>query len=294
MPFVGTRSLCAIGSPNSGPGRSPRASRASFSCASSSARSAVSVMIALTVGLTRSICARCARRTSVTETSRWRMRCASSTAVRKHRSLMAPDLTPGPAPWSTELKWWADRADAAHSCGASASAPPFAIRALQLVSRFGPRTRAWRRRLWHDVCYVRRRAAPRRPPALSAVALVTALFYVVRRVDAERGGCGERHSGSDLRHGAGHAGAGVAKRDRPAARGRRDGHGDGARGDRQSARWRVARRRANGSAHALVARACAPHGARWVLAARRRSVSGRRAAAAARVRPGDPWLLNRA
>src|SRR5207249_77670 len=86
MPRVGTRSLCATGSPKSGPAAWPRASAASFSRASASARAAVRVTIAFTFGLTRSICARCAWTTSVTETSRARMRRASSTAVEKQRS----------------------------------------------------------------------------------------------------------------------------------------------------------------------------------------------------------------
>ncbi len=94
MPFVGTRSLWAIGRPKSGPGASPRASAVSFPAASSSARSAVRVTIAFTLGFTRSICARCARTTSVTDTWRRRMRSANSTAVRKQRSLMALDVTP--------------------------------------------------------------------------------------------------------------------------------------------------------------------------------------------------------
>src|SRR5262249_48433439 len=47
--------------------------------------------MAFTPGLTRSICARCAWTTSVTETSRARMRRASSIAVEKQRSvLMGP------------------------------------------------------------------------------------------------------------------------------------------------------------------------------------------------------------
>src|SRR5262245_63472378 len=88
MPRVGTRSLCATGRPNSGPAASPRASAASFARASSSARAAVSVTIALTFGLTRSIWARCAWTTSVTDTSRARIRRASSVAVRKQRSVL--------------------------------------------------------------------------------------------------------------------------------------------------------------------------------------------------------------
>src|SRR5262245_13858044 len=92
MPRVGTRSLWATGRPNSGPAASPRASAASFARASSSARSAVSVTIAFTFGLTRSIWVRCAWTTSVTETSRARMRRASSAAVRKQTSVLTGAL----------------------------------------------------------------------------------------------------------------------------------------------------------------------------------------------------------
>src|SRR5258707_794018 len=78
-----------MGRPKSGPGASRRASAASFCFASASARSAVRVTIALTFGFTCSICARCARTTSMTDTWRRRMRSANSTAVRKQRSFMA-------------------------------------------------------------------------------------------------------------------------------------------------------------------------------------------------------------
>ena len=68
-------------------GRAARERRV-LSRASASARSAVSVTIAFTFGFTRAICARCAWTTSVTDTSRARIRRASSTAVEKQRSLL--------------------------------------------------------------------------------------------------------------------------------------------------------------------------------------------------------------
>ena len=64
IPAVRWLSLCAIGSPCSGPANSPRAARSSSSVARSRARSAVSVTIAFTDGLVASIRARCASSTS--------------------------------------------------------------------------------------------------------------------------------------------------------------------------------------------------------------------------------------
>ena len=83
MPFVSTRSLCAIGSPCSKPTSAARAKRSSAARAPSIARSGRSVTIALTFGLTRSICLRCASITSRAETSLLRMSRASSVAVKK-------------------------------------------------------------------------------------------------------------------------------------------------------------------------------------------------------------------
>lgn len=70
MPAVSCRSLCATGSPCSGPTGSPAAIRSSASDACSSAWSATSVTIAFTAGLTRSIRSRWAVTTSRAEISR--------------------------------------------------------------------------------------------------------------------------------------------------------------------------------------------------------------------------------
>ena len=58
MPRVSIRSLCATGSPCSGPNFSLRACISSAFAAASAAISATSVTMALTFGFTRSICFR--------------------------------------------------------------------------------------------------------------------------------------------------------------------------------------------------------------------------------------------
>ena len=87
IPFVQVRSLCATGSPCSGPSASPRATAASAASASRRAASGSSVTMALTAGLTSSMRARCASSTSTAEISRAAIARASSAAVRKQRSL---------------------------------------------------------------------------------------------------------------------------------------------------------------------------------------------------------------
>jgi hypothetical protein len=86
IPAVSARSFTAIGSPCSGPANEPRAARASSPAAAAKACSAASVTIALISGLTSSILARTAVSNSVADSSRDRIRRASSTAGVAHRS----------------------------------------------------------------------------------------------------------------------------------------------------------------------------------------------------------------
>src|SRR3984957_9329671 len=87
-PRVGTRSLWATGSPASGPGSAPRASAASTVRACSRPRSGRNVTMALSAGFSRSICAMCASITSVAESRRARISCASTDADMKQSSLL--------------------------------------------------------------------------------------------------------------------------------------------------------------------------------------------------------------
>src|SRR5262249_47707642 len=70
MPAVGVTSLIATGSPASAPRRSPRMTAASTARACSFACSAASVTMALSLGFTRAIAARCASKTSTGRTAR--------------------------------------------------------------------------------------------------------------------------------------------------------------------------------------------------------------------------------
>src|SRR5258708_10284420 len=81
MPAVGVTSLIATGSPASAPRRSPRMTAASTARALSLACSAASVTMALSLGFTRAITARCASRTSTGLTARALIMAASSRAV---------------------------------------------------------------------------------------------------------------------------------------------------------------------------------------------------------------------
>ncbi len=85
MPRVGCRSLCATGSPCSGPTAAPRANASSARAARSIARSASSVTIALSRGLRSAMRSRCAATTSRAETSFRCSRRASSSALRSQR-----------------------------------------------------------------------------------------------------------------------------------------------------------------------------------------------------------------
>ncbi len=102
-PFVSTRSLWAIGSPNRGPTAAPRARVRSASRACSSGRSGSSVTMAFTIGLTRSIRSSWARITSSAETSRVRIERARSLALALHRSDedMAVEFNTGASPAAT-------------------------------------------------------------------------------------------------------------------------------------------------------------------------------------------------
>src|SRR5579885_2004933 len=80
VPFVSRRSLCAIGSPCSGPAGSPRALASSAARASRIARSGSNVTIALTRGLSCSMRAMCAAITSRADSAPDRMAVLSSTA----------------------------------------------------------------------------------------------------------------------------------------------------------------------------------------------------------------------
>src|SRR5262249_25731879 len=92
IPFVGWRSLWAIGSPCRGPTASPRASFSSASRASAIARSATSVTIALTRGLTAAMRSRCAAITSRAVSSFARINRASSTALNAQMSVLIVSL----------------------------------------------------------------------------------------------------------------------------------------------------------------------------------------------------------
>src|SRR6266436_2324467 len=81
MPAVGVTSLIATGSPASAPRRSPPITAASTARACSFACSAASVTMALSLGFTRAITARCASRTSTGLTARALIMAASSRAV---------------------------------------------------------------------------------------------------------------------------------------------------------------------------------------------------------------------
>ena len=82
IPAVRWLSLCATGSPCSGPVNRPCAASASAAAACASAASAVSVTMALTAGLTDSIRSRWARTTSRAESSPARSIRASAVAGR--------------------------------------------------------------------------------------------------------------------------------------------------------------------------------------------------------------------
>ena len=89
MPFVGTRSLTAVGSPRRGfaaaaAGSRRRNSSAALACSSAWSRS--TVQIALSSGLRRSIQPRWVSRSSTAETSPRASSAARSTAVRVQRS----------------------------------------------------------------------------------------------------------------------------------------------------------------------------------------------------------------
>ena len=86
MPPVAWVSLCATGSPCSGPTSSPAASAASAASAAARAPSASRVTTALTSGFSRSMRSRCASSSSRAEISRARSIAASSVAGRKQRS----------------------------------------------------------------------------------------------------------------------------------------------------------------------------------------------------------------
>src|SRR3984893_5142056 len=85
MPAVGVTSLIATGNPCSDPSFSPRITAASACCANTSAPSATSVTIALSLGLTRAIVARWASSTSTGLTALVAISDASSTAVLRLR-----------------------------------------------------------------------------------------------------------------------------------------------------------------------------------------------------------------
>src|SRR4051794_10832494 len=86
MPPVAWVSLCATGSPCSGPTSSPAARAASAASAATRAPSASSVTIALIAGFSRSIRSRCASSSSRAEMSRLRRSAASSVAGCVQRS----------------------------------------------------------------------------------------------------------------------------------------------------------------------------------------------------------------
>ena len=88
MPLVSCRSLWAIGSPCKGPSVARLAMASSALRADSRAISGTNVTIALTLEFTRSICCKCASRTSETDTVRLRIMDASSTADFAVRSLV--------------------------------------------------------------------------------------------------------------------------------------------------------------------------------------------------------------
>src|SRR5262249_52187225 len=91
MPAVGVTSLIATGSPASVPRRSPRKTAASTARACSFACSAASVTMALSLGFTRAISARCASKTSTGLTARDLIIAASSRAVFRVKLLSAID-----------------------------------------------------------------------------------------------------------------------------------------------------------------------------------------------------------
>lgn len=93
IPAVSWVSLYAIGMPCSRPTGSPPASRSSARAASSQARSAVTVAIALTCGLIASIRSRCARTTSRADRCLCWIRSASWRAVREQMSSCTPPLS---------------------------------------------------------------------------------------------------------------------------------------------------------------------------------------------------------
>src|SRR5262245_37127392 len=112
MPAVSARSLCATGSPWSTP-IGPRLTIASSARAASAiARSATSVTIALTRGLTCSIRARCAAMTSRAEISFLRSRAPRSTALEYQSSEPAFLLCAATPADSTDM----DTAAAANVC----------------------------------------------------------------------------------------------------------------------------------------------------------------------------------
>src|SRR5262249_56053904 len=88
---VGVTSLIARGSPASVPSRSPRITASSTARACSLACSAASVTMALSLGFTRAITARCASRTSTGLAARDLIMAASSRAVFRVRLLTAID-----------------------------------------------------------------------------------------------------------------------------------------------------------------------------------------------------------
>src|SRR5713101_3844616 len=91
MPAVGVTSLIATGKPCSAPSLSPRITAASACFANTRAPSATSVTMALSLGFTRAIVARCASSTSTGLTTLVAIRDASSTAVLRFRVSVISD-----------------------------------------------------------------------------------------------------------------------------------------------------------------------------------------------------------
>src|SRR5262245_62580312 len=91
MRAVGVTSLIATGSPASAPRRSPRITAASTARARSFACSAASVTMALSLGFTRAITARCASSISTGLAARDLIMAASSHAVFRVKLLSAMD-----------------------------------------------------------------------------------------------------------------------------------------------------------------------------------------------------------
>ena len=100
IPRVSIRSLCATGSPCSGPSIAPRACISSALAAAAAASSGTRVTIALTFGLTRSICARCAASASRAESFFARISRAISTCAHEtHRRSAGLDVSRARKEW---------------------------------------------------------------------------------------------------------------------------------------------------------------------------------------------------